>query len=411
MTILFSYFSAAVLVVAAFAGIAPAQTRISGPCIDHFGQAEWALLLETVPSETKAKFIDNPEVRKQQTDNLTQLFAYACYAVKSGIASEKINAIELKNIRSESLAVGFDREVAKSKDGPAFARITAAQVTRFYASRQNVTAFDEFLATKIAMLRRLNPQFGDRELTEDEKQQAREMFAKIKISEGEYLRSTVPGSRVRARSELQARLQQAQFLAQIATDAIASELVVSDAELDRYIAGHPEFDTSKKRELATTLLDRAKAGEDFAALADRYTDDPGNSGDDGVKHGGLYSGIAKGVFVPPFETAALSLKAGQLYPSLVETDFGYHIIKLERVSGGPSDMTYDVRHILISTGVKDPVDPSGRETPVREYVKTTLATEKETKMGQRILEANPVVVEDYARPTAAVKKKVVRKRR
>ena len=95
-----------------------------------------------------------------------------------------------------------------------------------------------------------------------------------------------------------------------------------------------------------------------------------------------------------------------MYPSLVETDFGYHIIKLEKLTGGPDDFKYDVRHILISTGIKDPVSPEGRETPLRMFIKTTVETEKEILINQKIFAANPVKVENYVPPAGAAVKPV-----
>src|SRR4029077_4272548 len=89
----------------------------------------------------------------------------------------------------------------------------------------------------------------------------------------------------------------------------------------------------QKRAQAQQILDRAKAGEDFAALANEFTQDPGNKGPDGQPQGGLYKDVPKGRMVAPFEQAALALQPGQVSPDLVETDFGFHIIKLERKLG------------------------------------------------------------------------------
>src|SRR5215510_3024128 len=41
----------------------------------------------------------------------------------------------------------------------------------------------------------------------------------------------------------------------------------TDADIAAYLASHPEWDLRKKHEKAETILQRAKAGEDFAALA------------------------------------------------------------------------------------------------------------------------------------------------
>nr|MBA3351882.1 hypothetical protein [Blastocatellia bacterium] len=70
------------------------------------------------------------------------------------------------------------------------------------------------------------------------------------------------------------------------------------------------------------------------------------------------------------------------------------------------ELQYDARHILISTGFKDPENPGGREVPVRVYVKAKLEGEKEAAAMSKVLAANPVVVEEYlpvAKPAASVK--------
>ena len=129
------------------------------------------------------------------------------------------------------------------------------------------------------------------------------------------------------------KLQQAQFLAKLYSEKVAEQNKVTDEEVDAYIKAHPELDPAAKREQAQQILDRAKAGEDFAALANEFSEDPGNKGPDGSMQGGLYKDVAKGRMVAPFEQAALSLEPGQVDPDLVETDFGFHIIKLERALG------------------------------------------------------------------------------
>jgi len=68
------------------------------------------------------------------------------------------------------------------------------------------------------------------------------------------------------------------------------------------------------------LLKRAKAGEDFAALAKEFSEDPGSK-----DKGGEYT-FPRGQMVPAFETAAFTLKDGEI-SDVVETEYGYHIIK------------------------------------------------------------------------------------
>jgi peptidyl-prolyl cis-trans isomerase C len=83
-----------------------------------------------------------------------------------------------------------------------------------------------------------------------------------------------------------------------------------------------EKQQAKRRE-ATALLERARKGEDFGAMARQYSDDPGSK-----EQGGEYV-FARGQMVPEFEMAAFSLQPGQV-SDLVTTQFGYHIIKLNQ---------------------------------------------------------------------------------
>lgn len=70
------------------------------------------------------------------------------------------------------------------------------------------------------------------------------------------------------------------------------------------------------------ILSRAKGGEDFAELAKTYSEDPGSK-----ENGGLYENFGRGQMVKPFEDAAFSVPIGEI-SDIVETTFGYHIIKV-----------------------------------------------------------------------------------
>ncbi len=79
---------------------------------------------------------------------------------------------------------------------------------------------------------------------------------------------------------------------------------------------------SEARAKIEEALARANAGEDFATLVSEYSQDGGS-----LETGGEYT-FARGEFVPEFEAAAYSMTPGQI-SDIVETDYGFHIIKLE----------------------------------------------------------------------------------
>jgi len=86
---------------------------------------------------------------------------------------------------------------------------------------------------------------------------------------------------------------------------------------------NPSITRSKEdaQKLASKLQAQAKGGADFGALAEKYSDDPT------AKTGkGSLGKFSKSTMVKPFADAAFALKPGEI-SSVVETPFGFHVIK------------------------------------------------------------------------------------
>ncbi len=81
----------------------------------------------------------------------------------------------------------------------------------------------------------------------------------------------------------------------------------------------------RARKKIEEILERLKKGEDFAELAKNHSQDPGSA-----PKGGDLGWFPRGVMVRPFEDTAFSLKKGEI-SGVVETDFGFHIIKVEDI--------------------------------------------------------------------------------
>ncbi len=92
------------------------------------------------------------------------------------------------------------------------------------------------------------------------------------------------------------------------------------------------------KEKLNGFRNRVLAGEDFATLAVMYSEDPGSA-----LKGGEIGFVNRGELYPEFETAAFSLKLGEVSP-IIKTKAGYHIIQLIERRG----QSINVRHILIS---------------------------------------------------------------
>lgn len=99
-------------------------------------------------------------------------------------------------------------------------------------------------------------------------------------------------------------------------------------------------DAAKKK--AEDLLKRIKEGEDFAKLAKEFSEDAGSA----VKGGDLgYFG--KGRMTPNFEQAAFDMGMGDV-SAVVETPFGYHIIKVEDIKAARTKPLEEVKQQILT---------------------------------------------------------------
>lgn len=90
--------------------------------------------------------------------------------------------------------------------------------------------------------------------------------------------------------------------------------------------GAPEAERQKARAKAQELLAQVKKAPDsFAELAKKHSQDPGSAA-----QGGDLDFFARGAMTKPFEDAVFALGKGEI-SGIVETDFGYHVIKVTDV--------------------------------------------------------------------------------
>ncbi len=93
----------------------------------------------------------------------------------------------------------------------------------------------------------------------------------------------------------------------------------------------PEKKQEAKLKAESILAELKQDPKKFEALATKYSQDEGSA----VK-GGALDPFGRGAMVKPFEDAAFSLKVDEL-SELVESEFGYHIIKVTGITGDKTD--------------------------------------------------------------------------
>ncbi|KVV14231.1 peptidylprolyl isomerase [Flavobacterium sp. TAB 87] len=108
----------------------------------------------------------------------------------------------------------------------------------------------------------------------------------------------------------------------------------------------PKVSQAEKQKIIDKLNEYKKEVEDGASFATKavlYSQDKGSS-----SNGGYYKMNRKTAFVKEFKEVAFSLQEGEISAPF-ETDFGYHIIKVEKIKG----QEVELRHILISPSVSE----------------------------------------------------------
>lgn len=122
------------------------------------------------------------------------------------------------------------------------------------------------------------------------------------------------------------------------TEDLKASIIASegkDADLNLYKTRHilisvdtdaTDEDKAAALKEAKELLAKVKKGADLAELATENSDDSGTAA-----NGGAFDMVNSDMVDEAYRKAVMSLKAGQLYNTVVESDFGYFIIKLESI--------------------------------------------------------------------------------
>ncbi len=105
------------------------------------------------------------------------------------------------------------------------------------------------------------------------------------------------------------------------------------------------IDTSKAHERIEDIKKKLNDGENFSELARKYSDDRGSA-----ENGGDLGFFERGAMVREFENVAFSLEPDQI-SDIVQTRFGYHIIKLIEIAPQPTfeDAKKDLKNVYQRT--------------------------------------------------------------
>lgn len=351
------------------------KARKSGPV--ELTAEDMQRIAEDQPAQMRARLAVDEAARKDFALDVRRLLAVAEEAEAHGVGKEPDMKRQLEFQKASVIAqYYFEKQGEGSPD------ISDAEVEEYFKQPANQKKFDQIIADAKAR----DPQMAAQEIPAEQLTMLKQRLGRIYIAEK---KAVDQGLDKTPEVKLQMLLQHARVLAQkYAVDKLQAKMKATDEEVNAYLASHPELDTdTKNRAKAEEVLKRARGGEDFAKLAQEF------STDGSKEKGGDLGWFGPGQMVPEFEKAAYALKPGEI-SDVVQSQFGFHIIKLEErkteTKDGKSEEKVRARHILIS----EAGNPFGPPQSGRDKAKAAVEQEKAKKVLDEIVSRSHVKVAD-----------------
>lgn len=247
---------------------------------------------------------------ESQVINLGLAFKVGAKIIESKLLSEMINR---DLILAEAAKQGYHQKAlnswVKAKSTPEYKQLLATSPASPAEIKDEIIEAEEMKMVLQRIIKNVN-------VSDDQLKQAYETH-KSRFTHGELLRL----------SHIVVAMPEVDYgpLESVRTQLKKQFPNASDAELKTEEQNFRDGQLKK----AQDLLNKAKNGDDFKTLADHYTDDiPARD----AKNGGDLGFIDTAANIGPDQlkilSAAKDLKVGEVAPQLVQTNFGYHIVKL-----------------------------------------------------------------------------------
>jgi peptidyl-prolyl cis-trans isomerase C len=382
---------AAIAVVALLAGaLIWAQSSSTKPkAVKLTAKDMEVFVAEVLPPSQQQQLASSPDQKKELVKTLKTLFALAQVAEEKGYATHA----DVKSQIDLQTAIALRQVYEKKNPG---VKATDEEVNAYHQAHPN--EWNEFLEA--------NPSFK-MQAQGAQGEGIKKEFGEIKVIAERARKEGLDQSDA---TKIRLLIERSQALARAYVTELQKdpEKLVSDADVEQYYNEHKnEFEEVKARHIlisttppdaaaddghghskkeagkgekepkalskdearkkAQLLLERARKGEDFTKLAQDNSDEPGAK-----TKGGDLGYFTKGMMVPQFDQVAFALKPGEL-SEVVETEFGFHVIKVEDHRTAPMD-----------------------DTNTRQKIVEKLKQEKLDKMIQEITDKSTVeVAEDF----------------
>ena len=322
---------AASVAVAASVGLIIWQMKIGHVSAINLSAEDMTMIAENQEPQNRILLARDADERKRFARDLREKLALAEEARRSGFAARPEVRTQLEFSRALILARNY--VVRQNEAGiPESRYLPQSEVEAYFKEPGWEKKFEELLS----LLRRSRV-LPAGELQPEDKAEIQHQLGRVMVA---ARKGEAAGFDRERKVELLLQFQEATILSRLYSDETAKRFEASQEEVRSYVTG--------ARAQAEQVLARARAGQDFAKLAREFSTDPTVR-----ENGGDLGWLSRGDTVESFEDAAFALKEGEV-SDIVQTPFGYHIIKLEErrmlpLPNGQHVEQVRVRHILFLT--------------------------------------------------------------
>lgn len=323
---------AGAVAIAASLGIIFWQAKVGSAHAVNLSSEDMTMIVEGLQLQPQAlKMLATDEkFRKQLAQNVQQMLALGEEARKAGIAERPDVRERLEMMRAFIITENYVENQIKAGTQQPITKEEADNYLKEPGVEQRLAAYMKGLESR--------PGFPKGGLTEEQQTEARGEWAYYQVG---LRKATAAGADKERKVQLQLQLQEAKTLADIYMKENAKRLAATEEEAKTLA------DSAQTR--AAEALKRARAGEDFEKLAKELSQEPGSD-----QRGGDLGWFSREQMVPEFANVAFALNEGEV-SDVVQTQFGYHVIKNEGRRTAPGEETgqpeeqVKARHILFMT--------------------------------------------------------------
>jgi len=296
--------------------------------------------------------LDTPESRRVLLDQMISQRLVASAASRANLAvSDETLAETIQSIPAFQENGKFSKTqyemMLRAQNPPMTPAQFEARLRHDLALQQLVRSVSETAIVPKAVTERLNALTAQKREISDAPLRAEQYLAQARVDEAKVKAYYDANS-----SQFSAPERVRAEYVVLSAQALAAQEPVTDEEIRKaYEARASQFRVDEQRrashilvktkdEAEKLLAELKKSPGSFAELAKKYSQDTGSAA-----NGGDLGWFGKGMMVKPFEDAAFAMKEGQL-SGPVQSEFGYHIIKLTGIQPGKARPFEEVKKEL-----------------------------------------------------------------